>query len=277
MRAARGIGADRCGAAVFDKAPFILEGIACILGGDQLCVALHLGMVVQRGQHFARRVAHLRCAALSARKVGGPAILHILSLPQTHLGRSGVLHAETDHRLAVWTVEILLAFILVQLELLGQFAVQIVQQCALAQIGQQCAEAFWRFGLSAPVRELGQIPVKQRVVAARFLYKILEVFGQRKGRSICAGAPLRLRRRGHNAFTIVFAQHADGGKLPIRRNGDLIANRFLRKSNADKLGAIVLFGNVHAADHVVDVTEFLYPAHGLYPLLPLARMLRQAL
>ena len=159
MRTLGGIGADGCGAAIFGKPSLVLKGIARILRGDQLRVALYLGMVVQRRKHFSRRVAQRRRAALPASGVSGPAVLHIPSFPQTHFGGSGVLHTETNHRFSVRAAEILLAFLLVQLEFFGQRAAQVGQQRAPAQISQQRFEAFRRFGLRAPARELREIPV----------------------------------------------------------------------------------------------------------------------
>ena len=270
IRAFNGIGADRCGAAVFDEPPLILEGKSCILGGDQLGIALYLGIVGAHWKRFAARVAQRCFAGFLAGIVGRPACLHILAFPQAHFEGSGIFHAETNDRPGVRAAKILRAFVPMQFEPLGQFAAHVVQQRAPGQIFPQCPEALGRSRLSAPVFKLRQILVKQR-----FFRKILEAFSQRKRRSLIARARPRFRRGRNDAFALLFVQHADGRKRTARRYGDQILDLFLHEADADKLHVVLLFGNIHAADHIVDLTEFLHPTHGLRHPLPVAGMPRQ--
>ena len=180
VRLGRGQAADRRGASIIDKAPPELEGKANVLCGNQLGVALNLGMVFHGGQLKPCHIAQLRPLSSHGRKLLFPAAAHIRPHPEPVFGIR-VFDAEAGEALRVRTVALCVVFVLIVFELKTGNGSQIGVKRFLFQIVEQNAQAVRRVLCGAPRFQLRDIAVK--ILAVIACNQVFQLLGQRERRT----------------------------------------------------------------------------------------------
>ena len=149
MQLYRGLDADGRRTPVLHEAALVLKGKALILGGNQPCGDLQIGLLFHFRQTLSRDIAQRRICAQRRHDLTAPATLYVLAHPQSVLF-IGIFHAEAGDLRRILPFSRLPA--LVKLQLQARHAGKILVKRLLLQVIQKHAQTLRRMSCGAPCR-----------------------------------------------------------------------------------------------------------------------------